>query len=254
MFRWLIYKYLMVCSYRDLESMSGIDYSTFIKFRKRLIKNSWFSVIFKNLACWAAQQAKSLNLVLDSSFVQTYSKRKEFGSEYSGYKKKIGFKLHQIIDFKSRLPLIQFTSPGARADVVWGTHLLRASPKYWDVKSFMPDKAYDSELFVNEIIQKWPGTKVAIPVRRTNQRISWQEQKSGYNYYLKSLQRCLSSALFKKRSEIERYFSRKKSVFNLGEEKTRGIINFQANCHMTSIMEILEYMAKIIQSFTKLQF
>jgi len=46
---------------------------------------------------------------------------------------------------------------------------------------------------------------------------------------------------FNKLSEIERYFSRKKRVFNLGEERTRGLKNFEANCHLTSIAEILEW-------------
>ncbi len=36
LFLWLCYHQLMGCSYRDLESMTGIDYSTFIKFRGRL--------------------------------------------------------------------------------------------------------------------------------------------------------------------------------------------------------------------------
>ncbi len=41
--------------------------------------------------------------------------------------------------------------------------------------------------------------------------------------------------------EIERYFSRKKRVFRLGEERTRHLKNFRANCYLTSIMEILEW-------------
>lgn len=47
-----------------------------------------------------------------------------------------------------------------------------------------------------------------------------------------------------KRGEIERYFSRKKRVFNLGEERTRTLKNFRANCYLTSIMEILEWTTK----------
>jgi|SRR3989338_1795414 len=42
MFRWLLYRQLMNCSYRDLESMSGIDHSTFVKFKKRLMRELWF--------------------------------------------------------------------------------------------------------------------------------------------------------------------------------------------------------------------
>ena len=49
MFRLLIYKQLMRCSYRDLESLSGIDHSTFIKFRQRLIGQFWFRQVFRLL-------------------------------------------------------------------------------------------------------------------------------------------------------------------------------------------------------------
>jgi hypothetical protein len=50
--------------------------------------------------------------------------------------------------------------------------------------------------------------------------------------------------LYRKRTEIERYFSRKKHVFHLGEEQTRHLKNFHANCYLTSIMEILEWSTK----------
>jgi hypothetical protein len=35
MFRWVLYCQLRGCSYRDRESMTGADYSTVIRFRKR---------------------------------------------------------------------------------------------------------------------------------------------------------------------------------------------------------------------------
>ncbi|MBI2591194.1 MAG: transposase, partial [Candidatus Brennerbacteria bacterium] len=70
--------------------------------------------------------------------------------------------------------------------------------------------------------------------------------------FIKSLPRSHSNKLYRTRTEIERYFSRKKNVFHLGEEKTRGIKAFEANCYMTSIMEYLEYIATILGLFTKL--
>src|ERR1700737_4817174 len=66
MFRLLIYKQLMSCSYRDLESISNIDYSTFIKFRQRLMKFSWFNKIFNRLTKLVGSSLKDLNLILDS--------------------------------------------------------------------------------------------------------------------------------------------------------------------------------------------
>jgi len=50
MFRWLLYKQVMRCSYRDLESMTGIDHSTFVKFRQRLVAQNWFVAMFHALS------------------------------------------------------------------------------------------------------------------------------------------------------------------------------------------------------------
>lgn len=114
MFRWLIYRQLMGCSYRDLESMTSVDYTTFIKFRKRLLAKLWFSRIFNALVSETAGVRKNLFLILDSSFVQSYSKKDEEGAEYSGFKHKIGFKVHQMIDFQTRLPLKQLCTGGSQ--------------------------------------------------------------------------------------------------------------------------------------------
>ena len=143
MFRWLIYRQLMGCSYRDLESMSDIDHSTFVKFRKRLLRERWFSRVFSLLTTGIAASRPKIIAILDSSFVETYSGHDEDGSEYFGYKQKNGFKLHQIIDFKTRLPILQAATPGARADIIWGAHLIRGAPPSWNVRGLLADKAYD---------------------------------------------------------------------------------------------------------------
>ena len=244
MFRWLIYKQLMGCSFRDLESVSGgIDHSTFVKFRKRLLKTNWFSKIFSILSSAIAVNLTSITAVIDSSFVETYSKRDELGSEYNGYKEKNGFKLHQIIDWKTRLPLKYVVTPGARSDVILGHHLIRGSPQEWKVKGFLGDKAYDDWKLVTRLKQKWKRIRVGIPVRKTP-----YERKAPIpppvvnNRHVKESDRYLKKSFLNKRSEIERYFSRKKRVFNLGEERTRHLKNFRANCDMIAIMEILEWL------------
>jgi IS5 family transposase len=256
MFRWLIWKQLMSCSYRDLEGMSGIDYSTFIKFRKRLIAKQWFARVFNQLSSSIVSGVKPLFFVLDSSFVETYSKNKEKGSEYSGFKEKNGFKLHQIIDFQTRLPLKQRSTGGARPDITLGKNLVRGAPRQLKVQALVADKGYDSQDFVHQICRKWPGVKVGIPLRRTNQAArNTKRRETILNQFLKAAERCLDQELFDKRSEIERYFSRIKRVFNLGEERTRGLTNFRANCYLVSVARILEYLASPSlwwQLFTKL--
>lgn len=256
LFRWLMYKQLMSCSYRDLESLTGIDYSTFIKFRKRLIATNWFRRVFQGLTVVLGRHVKPLSLILDSSFVETYSKHRERGAEYSGYYEETGFKLHQIIDYQTRLPLRQTVTPGARADVVWGTNLIRAAPRSWRVSSLVADRGYDSSALVNLVKHKWRRAQVGIPIRRTTQKLPPSlRQKDTLNYRLTARDRTLTPKLLNTRSEIERYFSRKKRVMNLGEERTRHLQNFRANCHLTSIMEILEWVSKptpIFLLFTKL--
>ncbi len=245
MFKWLIYKHLMSCSYRDLESMTGIDYSTLIKFRQRLLLTHWFSRAFHLFSSVIAKNIGSITAIVDSSFVETYSKRDEYGSEYSGYKKKNGFKLHQIIDFKTRLPLLQAMTGGARSDIVWGAYLIRAAPEELRINGFLADKAYDSEEFVRSLHQKWKGIQVGIPVRSTiHERIKPWSPPVILNRRAKESDRCLKKSFLNKRTEIERYFSRKKRVFNLGEERTRHLKNFRANCYMVAIMEILEWSTK----------
>ena len=241
LFRWLIYKQLTGCSYRDLESLTGVDYSTFIKFRKRLITTNWFTRVFQQLTTVIAKHASSLSLILDSSFVATYSGNEEPGAEYSGYYENTGFKLHQLIDEQTRLPLRQLTTPGARADVVWGRRLIRAAPRTWKVSGLLADRGYDAQDLVFTARQKWRLAKVGIPIRRTSQKI---QSTTDLNYRSKAALRTLDPVFLNRRTEIERYFSRKKRVMNLGEERTRGLQNFRANCHLTSIMEILEFVGQ----------
>jgi hypothetical protein len=255
MFQWLMYKQFTRCTYRDLESMTDIDYSTFIKFRKRLALKAWFEKTFKKLIEQVVAGQDVLLPIVDSSFVESFSKGKgnERGQEYSGYKEKTGYKLHQIIDFETRLPLKLKTTGGARSDVVLGRNLVRGAPKYWSKKvtAFLADRGYDAEDFVLQIKRKWKDCDIGIPFRMMPQQTLTEE---GYRQ-TKSLNRCLKPKLLNKRTEIERYFSRKKNVFHLGEEKTRHLENFNANCHFTAIMEILEWLSKdghLMVLFTRL--
>lgn len=113
------------------------------------------------------------------------------------------------------------------------------------MKALAADKAYDGAVFVKTISLKWHGIKIGIPLRRTNQATRGAPRRETLlNRTLKAAERTLDPTLLKQRTEIERYFSRKKRVFNLGEERTRHLTNFRANCYLTSIMEILEWSTK----------
>ena len=90
-------------------------------------------------------------------------------------------------------------------------------------------------------------------LRRTNQEKVTGRPGHWYNRWLTSLSRTLDWRLPNSRAGVERYYSRKKGVFLLGEERTRGIKNFETNCYLISIMEYLEYLARILALFTKLR-
>ena len=82
---WLLYRQCMRCTYRDLESMTGIHHTTFIKFRKRLMARAWFEKAFEGLSGTLACRLPAITAILDSSFVRTYSGHAEEGSAYCGY-------------------------------------------------------------------------------------------------------------------------------------------------------------------------
>lgn len=238
MFALLMYKQLTGCTYRDLESVSGIDHTTFIKFRRRLEHMDWFAHVFTELTTSVAHSLSSITAILDASFVETYSGKHEEGSGYSGYHEKEGYKLHGVIDFETRLPLLQTATAGNVHDLVGGRTLLDRAPPTWRVAGWSADKAYDSEDFVHAIRRKWENVRVAIPVRKK------KGGESVLNRISRSRERSTSVRLYKQRTEIERYHSRKKHVFRFGEEKTRHFGNFRTNMYFTSIMEILEWLAK----------
>lgn len=237
LFLWLMYKQLHSCTYRDLESMSGIDHTTFVKFRSRLKQTLWFERMFRRLAAFVLSHRPSFDLILDSSFVETYSGHDEEGSAYSGYKEANGYKTHEIIDYTTKLPLFQAVTPGAVADITMGEHLVSRAPPDLPVCTFAADKGYDSESFVHAIRMKW-DSRIAIPQRHHT------HDGNALNRKLRGAGRTHDSALYKRRTEIERHFSRKKGVFHLGEERTRHLENFRANAYFVSGLQILEWLSK----------
>lgn len=239
---WLMYRQCMNSTYRDIEHLSGIHHSTFIKYKKRMERDGVLGYLFTSLRDKAISKRK-LTVVCDSSFVETYSGHDEDGSGYSGHKEANGYKLHQFIDFETRIPLLFATSPGQMSDYKGCEHLLDLSPPEWNVSAFLADKGYDSEALVHSIAELWgKQVKIAIPVRHMG--------GNALNHYSKYGGRTRDPNLYRKRTEIERYFSRKKHVFNLGEEKTRHLSNFQTNCALTAVMELGEWLARHEEAFT----
>lgn len=243
LFRWLLYKHGVGCTYRDVESMSGIHHTTLIKFRRKLQTHGHLERLFQAIV-QAVTEERDLTLIIDSSFVEQYARKPERGAEYSGYKRQTGFKAHEIIDFRTRLPLAKIVTGGARADVTLAYQLVRHLPDEWNVSAFLGDKGYDSTELVQQVRHKWHNAQVSIPVRKTNQAtMKAKRQETIKNRVAKQANRNLTPSLYNQRTEIERYFSRKKGVFHLGNERTRGLNNFDTNVTLTDVMAQLEYLA-----------
>lgn len=243
--RWLLYRQATNCTYRDLESMSGIHYSTFIKFRIRLRNEQWFEKLCQMMTEAIIGERSGLELIMDSSFVPTYSEHAENGSAFHGLYKQHGFKVHQIIEFSTRLPVFQIVSPGSLHDIRAAKQIVPLLPKHWSVKYFLADRGYDSEQFVKQITKQWKSAWASIPLRRSPQRARGSKrQETIMNRLLKKAGRALHPTVYRKRTTIERYFSRKKYVFHLGQERTRHLTNFMTNCFTTSLMEILEWVSR----------
>src|SRR5205807_2225494 len=146
----------------------------------------------KRLARTLVRHFNKVLLLLDSSFVQTHSKRKEKGSAYSGHKQKNGFKFHCLLDFFSRLPLGVEITHGAAHDTPIGENLIRGAPPSLPVCGVAADKGYDSEAFVFSIKQKWRRARIAIPVRNPH-----QSGDSTYNMTMKYKDRSRDRSLYK---------------------------------------------------------
>lgn len=129
------------------------------------------------------------------------------------------------IDHATRLPVLHITTPGARADVTLAHWLIgRAS------------------------------LSVAIPLRKTNHEKVTCIPEHWYNRFLKSLPRSWDKNIYRQRTEIERCFSRKKNVFCLGEERTRRLQNFEANCSTLPLLWSIWSSLRGCLLFTKLPF
>jgi len=254
LFLWLLWKQISGCTYRDLESMRGIDYSTFIKFKTRLAQEGWFAKVFGDLLDWLVSWIGPLGLALDSTFVPTYSGKQEPGSKYSGYKEDFGFKLHTFIDCRARLPLAIRTSNGSCHDIVGGKELVGMSPPNWKVGFLTADKGYDGEEFVELVRHHWQKTKICIPLRRMRNegRDEITPRRAGWRR-LKAAERTVTKRLRNARTAVERYFSRKKGVFKLGEQRTRGIKAFRTECYLTAIAEYMEFIGRFNLTYGRMR-
>ena len=255
MMNYLLVQKIVHCSDRDLEEISGYDHSTFSKARKRFKRDHIYEKFFSHLIKLAIRKGvlQTEKILIDSSFVKTYSGKKEEGSSYwikGIVKKGYGFKLHALTD-EQGIPLALIITTGSRHDcpvaipLLESFRTLRLTTKY-----VLADKGYDDLDLVHYIVTQL-GAKAGIPMRVKQGKKTKRTNKQGYqDFLIKSKGRWLRKSVYNKRSQIERSFSKLKNKFNLGKERMRGMNNFIRNCYLSCICYLLTFLyAHGISSF-----
>ena len=108
LFGWLLVKKVTNWSYRDIASMAGVSHPTLMRANQLFLEKRIYERVLRQLLAKAYKQhlIKGTFVAMDSSFVHTFSKHGEFGSEgWNEHKKGYGFKLHLLIDCDTKFPL-----------------------------------------------------------------------------------------------------------------------------------------------------
>lgn len=244
LFGWLLVKKVLNWDYRTIASMAGISHSTLVRANTYFLKRHIYEKVMGSLVkqAYKKQLITGKFVAMDSSFVHTFSKREELGSEgWNEHKKGYGFKVHLLIDCQTQFPIALIVSNGLASDMTLAIPLLTKA-RYWLRKTdyVLADKGYDWADIVNWIVKK-VHAKAGIPIRKFPKRgknYTWEGAWN--NYQLKSKGRTLKKSIYNRRSAVERVFSLLKRTYHLGKEETRGILNFAKNVYLSLICYMLK--------------
>lgn len=249
LFGWLLVKKVTNWSYRDIASMAGVSHPTLIRANDLFLKKHVYEKVMISLVRKAYKQRLIAGrfVAMDSSFVHTFSKHGELGSEgWNDFKKGYGFKLHLLIDCETKFPIALCLTNGLAADCTLAIPLLKKA-RYWLRKCgyVLADKGYDWADLVNWIVKKL-GAKAGIPIKKTNRGKNYSWIGAWRDFKLKAKGRTLKKSIYNRRTAIERVFSVLKRTYHLGKEETRGLLNFTKNVYLALICYMLKlfYIAK----------
>lgn len=245
LFMWLLVKKVTNWDYRTISSMAGLSHSTLVRANSYFLQKGIYQRIFVHLVRAAYQKGliKGRYVAMDSSFVHTFSKRGELGSEgWNGFKEAYGFKLHLLVDCETKFPIALVVTNGLASDNTLAIPLLKKA-KRWLIEAgyVLADKGYDDGDIVNWIV-KMLSSKAAIPVRAKSKLAKGKKNRYGnlLNWRLKAKGRTFKKSIYNKRTTVERVFSLLKRTYHLGKEETRGILNFAKNVYLSLICYMLK--------------
>lgn len=239
-FKWLLVKKVTNWDYRTIEDLAKISHQTFIRRNQQFEKKNIYQKFFQYLVRQAVKKGliQGEKVALDSSFIKTYSGKEEPGSlGFNGYKKAFGFKLHTLIDVKTKFPIALIITNGLTSDYPIAIPLLKKAKPYLKKQGYvLADKGYDDTSIVAWIMN-FLKRKAGIPMRKKSKLAKGKPNRYGnlLNWRLKAVGRTFKKSILKLRTEIERFFSSLKRKFFLGKELTRGIQAFTRNCYLSLI-------------------
>lgn len=224
LFFWLLVKKVTCWDYRTIASMAGVSHPTLIRANEFFIKKGIYQKVFVSLVKSAYRQGliKGKFVAMDSSFVKTFSKKQELGSEgFNGHKKAFGFKLHLLIDAQTQIPIAAIIGNGLAHDSTLAVPLLKkARPWLRKVGYVLADKGYDDTDIVNWIVKELEA-KAGIPMRKKDKRAKGKKNRYGnlFNWKLKAKGRTFKKSIYNKRSSVERIFFKLKKDISSGKRR-----------------------------------
>ena len=251
LFFWLLIKKVTNWDYRTIASMAGVSHPTLIRANTLFLQKKIYERILGYLVKKAYREGliRGTYVAMDSSFVHTFSKHGEEGSEgWNDFKMGYGFKLHLLVDCETQFPLALCITNGNAADTTLAIPLLKKA-RYWLKKCgyVLADKGYDWGDLVNWIVQKLHA-KAGIPIKKIAKGKNYSWEGAWRNFQFKAKGRTLKKSIYNKRSAVERVFGILKRTYHLGKEETRGILNFAKNVYLALICYMLKlfYITKTI--------
>lgn len=242
LFGWLLIKKVTNWDYRTIASMAGVSHPTLIRANDFFLKKQVYEKVMIDLVKQAYKKGliKGIYAAMDSSFVHTFSKKGELGSEgWNEYKQGFGFKLHLLIDAETKFPIAVCITNGLANDMTLAIPLLKKA-RYWLQKCgyILADKGYDWGDLVNWIVKKLHA-KAGIPIKKHKRGKNYSWKGSWRNFWEKAKGRSIKKSIYNRRTAIERVFSVLKRTYHLGKEETRGFLNFAKNVYLTLICYML---------------
>jgi Transposase DDE domain len=240
----LLIKKVTNWSFRTVAEMGDVSHSTLVRANGFFLKRHVYEKFLTHLIHLAYKKGliPGRLVAMDSSFVQTFSRKEEFCSEgWNEFKKAYGFKLHLLIDCQTKFPIALIIGNGIAHDSTLAIPLLRKAKRFLKKEGYvLADKGYDSQDIVNWIVKELER-KAGIPIRKMPTRgknYTWEG--AWRNFHIKAKGRTLKKSIYNWRTEIERIFANLKRTFHLGKEETRGFIAFTKNCYLTLICYTLK--------------